>query len=531
MTAEPPEEVKSPAIAGERSMPSLHELKSRWFIPMDGSHLDGIPCRRMPSGGANPLSVSTDGNTVTPLIDGKEYMRTWREGLLALHRESNAEFYHAGWRFEGLKTLGATAPGSDAVEDVSHAKREGVSTYVLACCNLGCIRFNQPSLRRLRLQGVRTAYLDSRFPLWGSNHQKFAIMKSSTAASVVLGSVDIAKTRWDSSEHLAVNPDRDPKYGKQTHETAVHIEGPAVTDVERTFRERWNDSTRTLGLQPILSTKPLITTAFSSFPGRGTHSVQVLRTYGITAAAIGYSWSPVGEFTVWASYLNALKRASSYIYIEDQYFLPFDWPPCHARTGLARDTDIVYQLGEAMKRGVNVIVVTPNTATSVWRRHLTYHRDVGVNYLRSVRAGGSPGDIVVASLRCDGSDIYVHSKLMIVDDEFISIGSANVGQRSMTCDSELHVGIVDEANVLAKEFRMKLWEEHTGLPAESLSDPDVAFDIFRTSVDECHGNLRPYPVNPLSVYPPNTTSTPPPPRQASIIRRGIDPYAGPRGLR
>lgn len=67
---------------------------------------------------------------------------------------------------------------------------------------------------------------------------------------------------------------------------------------------------------------------------------------------------------------------------------------------------------------------------------------------------------------------------MIIDDKFVSIGSANIGQRSMTNDSELHVGIVDEANLLAKEFRVKLWAEHTGFPAESLSEPVVAFDVF-----------------------------------------------------
>src|SRR5207245_2544844 len=93
-------------------------------------------------------------------------------------------------------------------------------------------------------------------------------------------------------------------------------------------------------------------------PG-GTHSVQVLTTYGITSRVYGYSWAPVGDFTIWASYLNAIKKASTYIYIEDQYFYPFDWPPCFTRTGVAQSTDLIYQLGQAIGRGVQVLVIVP----------------------------------------------------------------------------------------------------------------------------------------------------------------------------
>jgi phosphatidylserine/phosphatidylglycerophosphate/cardiolipin synthase-like enzyme len=508
---------------------SLSDLKSKWFIPMDGSAPDGVPCRRAPLSDGTAPSISTDGNTVVPLVDGKDYMHAWHSDLLALCGEPEAELYHAGWRFEGQRTLGAIAPESNALKAVTTASRGGVDTYVLACANLGCIRFNQPSIARLRFDGIRTACLDSRFPPAGSNHQKFAVMKSEAAASAVLGSVDIAKTRWDSPEHLDLDPERHRRYGKQTHETAVRIEGPAIVDIEKTFRERWNDPTNTLGLLPVPSGRRPIETSLSSNGSGGPHSVQVLRTYGITGS--GYSWSEVGEFTIWASYLNAIKRASTYIYIEDQYFFPFDWPPCHARSGPARDTDLFYQLGEAMKRGVNIVVVASIPPASIWRSHQKYQREVGMNYLRGIRAAGSPGDIVFASLRRDKGDIYVHSKIMIVDDEFVIIGSANIAQRSMTYDSELNVGIVDEENRLAHDFRVRLWSEHTGLAPPTLSDPDAAFSAIDESVRAGKTRLRDYSASALSVYPPSRTSMSPPPGYAAIMRRGIDPYGGPANLR
>jgi hypothetical protein len=280
-------------------MSTLDELKSKWFIPMDGSSPNGVPCRRhSEDAGSNALNVSSDGNTVMPLIDGQEYMRRWHDELLALHGASGAEFLHAGWRLEGVKTLGHTATGNDALEDIDAADGAGIPTYLLLSRHMGGINFNSLSITWLRTHGVWHACLDNRFPAGGSNHFKFAVMKRTGSAITILGSIDISKTRWDTTAHLPSDPDRDPTYGKPTHDTGVAITGPAVADVEKTFRERWNDSTRTFGLEPVLPAQPLITSPIAAPPAGGTHSIQVLRTYGITSTKFGYSWSPRGEFTV-----------------------------------------------------------------------------------------------------------------------------------------------------------------------------------------------------------------------------------------
>jgi phosphatidylserine/phosphatidylglycerophosphate/cardiolipin synthase-like enzyme len=509
---------------------SLTELKAKWFIPTDGSSPDGVPCHRGPGGAASPLSVSTDGNTVKWLIDGEDYMRAWRDGLLALVGQPEARFYHAGWRFERMKALGANAPEGDILEDICNARDRGVGTYVLACSNLRCFRFNYPAIRYLRSRGVRTAHLDRRIPLGASNHQKFTVFKSGTEAHAILGSVDISWNRWDSSEHLPFDPNRDPKYGQQTHDVSVSIEGPAIADLEATFAERWNDLAAVASRGSILRPEAAITPSFPQPLGRGTHSVQVLRTYGISKPFVGYSWAPWGEFTIWASYLNAIKRATECIYIEDQFFWPFGWPPGFTRTGLARDTDLVYQLGEAMKRGVDLVVVTTSVPTGVCLKSQKYLRDAGINYLHDIRSAGSPGNFIVAAIQRDGGDIYVHSKLMIVDDEFVSIGTANIARRSMANDGEIQVGIVDEAGFFAQRFRSRLMAEHIGVPAPRLSDPGQAFDAFRHCVTAGLGRLKPYPVNPLASYKRAIGSTLPR-AHAAAVTRGLDPYAGPPALR
>jgi phosphatidylserine/phosphatidylglycerophosphate/cardiolipin synthase-like enzyme len=506
-------------------MPTLAELKAKWFLPMDGQSPDGIPQQRH-SSASGGVSASTDGNHVQPLIDGEQYMTRWHNRITTLHLAPNSELYHAGWRFEGVKPLGHARPGPDALEDVANAKAGGVAVYPLTDRNLLCLAFNNATVIWLRAQGVWTAVMDNRFPPAGSNHQKFAVIKHPTDPLAVLGSIDISKTRWDTQAHLASDPNRNPTFGKQTHDTGVAVQGPALADIEITYRERWNDSTRTFGLDPLLPPQPLITTPVMS-PSATTsnHSVQVLRTYGITSTVFGYSWSPRGEFTVWASYLNAIKNASTYIYIEDQYFLPFDWPPCHTRTGIARDTDILYQLGEAMKRGVRVAVVTPSNAEDSTHAYQKYQRDIGVNYLTSVKVAGAPGDVVVASLQNGGTDVYVHSKLMIVDDELLLIGSTNVGQRSMTYDGELHVAVVDGDGNLVREFRKALWAEHSG---HAIVDPSAtAYATFLSDIAASTGHLKPYPVDTTVVYPPVAGTPAPPTGHPRVIRTVVDPYAGP----
>lgn len=57
--------------------------------------------------------------------------------------------------------------------------------------------------------------------------------------------------------------------------------------------------------------------------------------------------------------------------------------------------------------------------------------------------------------------VYVHAKLMIVDDAFLTLGSANINLRSMEVDSELNI-CVPESDKVTKPLRQRLWDLHTG---------------------------------------------------------------------
>lgn len=57
-------------------------------------------------------------------------------------------------------------------------------------------------------------------------------------------------------------------------------------------------------------------------------------------------------------------------------------------------------------------------------------------------------------------EIYIHSKLMIVDDLFLTLGSANLNHRSMAVDSEINIAVLDPVH--ARELRKKIWNQLTG---------------------------------------------------------------------
>jgi len=515
-------------------MPTLAQLKAKWFLPMTGEVL-GVPATRHTSSGTGPqLSVSTDGNTVEPLIDGENYMRRWHSALAAMAAMSDKEVYHASWRLNAVHTLGGST-GTTALEDLRDVSAGSAKVFSLLSMHVFADD-NDPSMSWLRSNGVPAVCLDNRFPSAGSNHQKMAVFKTASGDIGMLGSIDVNRQRWDRNAHAHTDPNRPEA---PTHDIGVQITGPAVADLDSCFRERWNDSTRTLGMRPLLPPQPLISSRLAAGPATGTHSVQVLRTYGLTNRSFGYSWHGRGEFTVWAAYLNAIRNATRYIYIEDQYFLAWGYPPRFARSsGPGRDVDIVFQLGEAMKRGVNLAVVVPRVSEDPGIGPMQqFQRNLAVNYLRGLRTGAAPatGDIVVAYLTNGTSDIYVHSKLMLVDDEFTLLGSANIGARSMTHDGEIHVGVVDSDEAFTRELRKTLWAEHSGLPPATFVNPGAGpsegYTAFRAAIGT--GRLRPYVANPAHVWPlPGRAAPPPdpPPGHPRVFPKGVDPYAGPGHL-
>ena len=97
-----------------------------------------------------------------------------------------------------------------------------------------------------------------------------------------------------------------------------------------------------------------------------------------------------------------------------------------------------------------------------------------------------------------GTPVYVHSKVVVIDDTWARVGSDNMNRRSWTHDSELSCAVLDTtpdpraphdpgdlgdgARVFARDLRLELWREHLDATSDDgLLDPADAFASLRTS--------------------------------------------------
>ncbi|MGI9615787.1 MAG: phospholipase D-like domain-containing protein, partial [Acidimicrobiales bacterium] len=111
-----------------------------------------------------------------------------------------------------------------------------------------------------------------------------------------------------------------------------------------------------------------------------------------------------------------------------------------------------------------------------------------------------------------------HSKLMLVDDEFAIIGSANIGQRSMACDSEIAFGVVDADGELVRTLRTGLWSIHMWSDERAaLVDPRRAVTMYYEHAVNERGRLRLRSSSRLPLEIPYRW----------IMNQIIDPYHGP----
>lgn len=419
-------------------------------------------------GGRRNLAVFTSNNLVTPLIDGEEMMRALRDDLVATHKGNFIHF--TAWRMDRDQSLVPSAKsGTSRKETVRNlwtsAIRRGVISRTLIYKAQGAFSRNaseNSKTRDLFLQAGGEAILDARFPSFGSHHQKSAIIQCGKEAVSYCGGIDLAGDRWDTRMHNS-NPRRIRESWHGWHDVHAKLRGPAVLDIEKNFRDRWNDTTWPSRIPPVRPPVRITTALPPVAASPGTHYVQVLRTYGCESDQYP-TFAPRGEFTCLAGYRKAIGRATNYIYIEDQY-LVFD--------------EIAQDLANALNRIKKLVIVVPRDADGWPKEAFNWHQN---NFLNLLRAS-HPGKVHIYNLVQPATKhpIYVHSKVMIIDDIYAVIGSTNFNRRSMTHDTEIAVAVIDasiEDGVcrFARDLRRNLWGEHLNIVEsdQRLTDPIAA---------------------------------------------------------
>lgn len=459
------------------------DVLDRWFLaPVERGNPDtDIDARR-----SDGLAY-TRGNHVEVLIDGASYFRRLLASLSALKTGDRVLF--TDWRGDSDERL--DGPNTEVSRVLAEVARRGVDVRGLIWrSHADRMHFSEKENRRL-VEHVNEAggevLLDERVHHAGSHHQKVVVIhRQDGPDTAFVGGIDLSHGRHDDSRHRGDEQaaDIDDRYGTRPawHDVQLEIRGPAVEDVEVTFRERWGDPTpldhrspwraaiARVAHEPRRPSPLPPAQPQTERPGR--HAVQMLRTY--PARRPEYAFARAGERSVARAYLKAFERARALIYIEDQYL----WSP------QASDA-----LADALRRAPNlrVVAVVPRIPD---RDGMLSGPPYRIGQQRAIarleEAGGER--VAVYDLEAEsGRPIYVHAKVCVVDDVWMTVGSDNLNRRSWTNDSEASCAMVDEAlderaprdpgglgdgaRVLARETRVRLWREHA-----AITDDDLILD-------------------------------------------------------
>lgn len=274
-----------------------------------------------------------------------------------------------------------------------------------------------------------------------SYHQKFFTMDARVA---FVGGLNIQSLYWDTSEHRVFEPRRMSFESTTEDRMAVaaresrsdqtplkdymtRIEGPIVQDVEEMFHQRWATQ---------LESDARFAENSSDFE---IIRDQLPYSDGIQAQLTATLPEPYWEHSIVETWWNAISNAEQYIFIEDQYF----------RIPMLLDL-ILERMTE--KPSLELVVITNSIIEAAdpgceW----TYRMSEAIEsqfperfHLFQLRSF----DTSIASFGFDETeaefaDVYIHSKMFIVDDVFMSVGSANKNNRGAVYEGELNLAIYD----------------------------------------------------------------------------------------
>lgn len=445
-----------------------------YYLPMDAAEAGddfGIPSAETGSYPVRP------GNSVRLLVDGEPSFRRICEAIEAAHHSvwATVTFMWADFRMPDAR--------GSALDVLNRAASRGVDVRLL---------FWRPDAETEVLK--RNAF-------WGSA-QQLALLKASHCA---------VRIRWDRAQPgycqhqkswlidageenttafvggINLNPHSMVLPGhrgeRQNHDVYLELTGPSVVDVHHNFVQRWNEASERLGPDGRWGEGSETSLPFPvHVPGhRGAAAVQIQRTIHpgryadrrSTPKGLSFDIAS-GERSILEQYCSAISSARRSLYIENH---TIDVP------------EITAHLHQAVRRGVEVVLVLPaemdlsdNLAASSKRLAL----------VREWRALSSYENFTLAGLAGLGMDrrrkpVYVHSKIMLVDDLWATVGSCNLHRFSLFGNSELNAAIWDPEAVRA--MRSELLLEHLNLDTSHL-DGRAALQLFRRIALQNRGRLE-----------------------------------------
>jgi phosphatidylserine/phosphatidylglycerophosphate/cardiolipin synthase-like enzyme len=480
-----------------------------------------------------PTGYYVENTEIEYLIDGKRYLSALDAEIRATTKGDRV--YLVDWFFDPTLELSGRAVGDPNYLEIGDllaiCQQEGVDVRVivnggqyLGATNFASYHSNWTALADLRGRvppGATTAPLATQVLYdwsgadWsGTHHQKAAlVMRNGTLTAFVAG-IDINPLMLDDRPHNS-RPIGTPRVQWGWHDGGVRLTGAATADVYQNFADRWEEAATlapatlriSAGTGPAKSTPydpgaassvPVMPTQTTATPTSGA-AVQVLRSRYDTKlnrpGALKRKWLTAGGgplHEVYDTMRQAIGGAQTFIYIEDQFLGDHPALPDVIDELVWRAIDRIIDarvqnfslfpmLRAAAKRGVKIILVGSGYADPgdmfTGEKNVTLPRQ-----LKQLVAGNEDQFAVWRLLQQT-----VHTKLMIIDDQFASIGSANLQSRSMIgVDSELHVAVVSTESTV-RDLRARMWAEHLDLDYDAvkglqgaLNDMTFALGMWRT---------------------------------------------------
>jgi phospholipase D1/2 len=400
--------------------------------------------------------------------DAADYFRLVRRALLA----ARDTVFVLGWDILAavdLEPCGAGDPAPTRLDEllafIAH-RRPKLRCYLLIWDYGAIYALERDPFSRWRLgwrmpTHVRFAY-DARHAIGGCHHQKVVVVDDQLA---FCGGIDLTGHRWDTSAHRVDNPARATPAGdsyEPYHEVQAMVSGPVARMLGLLARDRW----RAVGEShlPPLGSRGDDLWPTDVNPDLEAVHVAIARTMPGTDIE-----PPIRECE--ALFHDSIARARQSIYIESQYFT--NETVAAALAARLREPD-----------GPEVIVIAPRECQGWLERNtMGAFRDGVCRQLIAADANHRLRLVYPAASRARRVPTFVHSKVMIVDDVLLRIGSANISRRSAGIDSEcdLAVDAGGDERVAAgiRTIRARLVAEHLGRAVD-----DVACDIERA------GSLR-----------------------------------------
>ncbi len=310
---------------------------------------------------------------------------------------------------------------------------------------------------------------DSEHPLGACQHQKFVVVDDTVA---FCGGIDLTRNRWDTPEHRRfdsrrIDPDR--KAYAPFHDVQMAVDGNAASLLGDLFRNRWlrasGQRLAASGNRGAIPWPRAVEPDFSNVP------------VGVARTLPPYKdQEEVRE--VEALYRAAAASARRYIYIESQYL-----------TSAA----VVNALAESLKKpsGPEIVLVLPKESSG-WLEQSTMD-SLRMRMLEHLKTMDHSGRMRTFYPVSDGQDVYVHSKVLVVDDRLVRIGSSNLSNRSMAFDSECDL-VIEATNETVSEgiarFRNRLLAEHLGSNPEAVSKRILESGSLIRTIEELSGSSR-----------------------------------------